>query len=90
MHKYSTDAAAPPETLAELARQVRCRALRMVHRAKLGHTGGDLSAADILVALYFGVLRVDASSPLAPVKRDVEIDIAWLLEWPLWPVTEAR
>ena len=41
----------------------------MVHQAKLGHTGGDFSAADILVTLYFGALRVDAKNPLA-AERD--------------------
>ena len=35
----------------------------MVHRARLGHPGGDLSSADILVSLYFGVLRVDPACP---------------------------
>jgi transketolase len=34
----------------------------MVHRAGVGHPGGDLSAADILAALYFAVLRVDPRS----------------------------
>jgi transketolase len=38
----------------------------MVHRAKLGHPGGDLSAADILTALYGAILRVDPSNPDAP------------------------
>lgn len=38
----------------------------MVHRAKLGHPGGDLSSADILVTLYFAVLRIDKDRPDAP------------------------
>lgn len=38
----------------------------MVHRAKLGHPGGDLSSADILVTLYFAVLRIDPKRPGAP------------------------
>ena len=38
----------------------------MVHRAKLGHPGGDLSAADILAVLYFAVLRVDPRVPRLP------------------------
>src|ERR1035438_10142453 len=69
MHKYATSAAKPARTLAGIARDVRCRSVRMVHRAKLGHIGGDLSAADILVALYFGALRVDARNPEA-AERD--------------------
>jgi transketolase len=50
----------------DLARRVRCESLRMVHRARLGHPGGDLSAADILVTLYFGALRIDPTQPQAP------------------------
>ena len=41
MNKY----AQPP--LSDLARAVRRQSLRMVHRARLGHPGGDLSAADL-------------------------------------------
>jgi len=68
------DSASPVETpaaplLSDLARTVRRQSLRMVHRAGLGHPGGDLSAADILVALYFGALRVDPQRPNAP-ERD--------------------
>lgn len=54
------------EDLARRANLIRRRSLRMVHRAKMGHPGGDLSAADILAALYFGVLRVDPANPDAP------------------------
>jgi transketolase len=35
----------------------------MVHRAKLGHPGGDFSSADILAALYGAILHVDPSNP---------------------------
>jgi transketolase len=35
----------------------------MVHAAHLGHPGGDMSATDILVTLYFGVLNVDPARP---------------------------
>jgi len=41
----------------------------MVHRAGLGHPGGDLSSADILVVMYFVVLRLDPNNPAAP-ERD--------------------
>jgi transketolase len=41
----------------------------MVHRAKLGHAGGDFSSTDILTALYGAVLRVTASAPRDP-ERD--------------------
>jgi transketolase len=50
----------------DAARVVRRTALEMVHDSRLGHPGGDLSSADILAALYFGVLHVDPADPLAP------------------------
>jgi transketolase len=42
---------------------IRRRSLQMVHAAKLGHPGGDLSAADILATLYFRVLNIDPRNP---------------------------
>jgi len=60
----------PPEysipALEEMARTIRRASLQMVHGAGLGHPGGDLSGADILAALYFGVLRFDAGDPRNP------------------------
>jgi len=41
-----------PEELRSLANQIRLCAMTMTHHAQLGHTGGDLSAADILAVLY--------------------------------------
>ena len=38
----------------------------MVHGAKLGHVGGEMSAIDILVTLYFDVLRIDPTRPDDP------------------------
>ena len=54
----------PPEDKAEWLRKkanwIRLSAMTMTHHSKLGHTGGDLSSADILATLYLGqVLRVD-------------------------------
>ncbi len=62
----SVQAGTRVELLRKLANEIRRRSLRMVHRAKLGHPGGDLSAADILVTLYFGILRIDSRRPDAP------------------------
>ena len=53
-------------TLRRRAASIRRTSLQMVHRAKLGHPGGDLSAADILAVLYFAVLRVDPQAPRLP------------------------
>jgi transketolase len=57
------------DELFRLATAVRRRDLQMVHNAGLGHIGGDLSATDILVTLYFGVLRIDPHAPDDP-ERD--------------------
>ncbi|CAA9337700.1 MAG: Transketolase, N-terminal section [uncultured Chloroflexia bacterium] len=58
-----------PEQLRTLANTVRRRDIEVVHGAKLGHVGGEMSAIDILVTLYFGVLRVDPNRPDDP-NRD--------------------
>ena len=57
------------ERLRKLARSVRRWDLQVVHGAKLGHVGGEMSATDILVTLYFAVLRIDPSRPNDP-ERD--------------------
>lgn len=49
--------------LQEKARQIRRLVIETVHRAGAGHIGGPLSAADILAALYFRVLRVEPANP---------------------------
>ena len=49
--------------LAERARHIRLASLRMVHAAKMGHPGGDLSCADILATLFFHTLRIDSAHP---------------------------
>ena len=54
------------EKLRKLARAVRRRDLQVVHRARLGHVGGEMSATDILVTLYFAVLRIDPDAPHDP------------------------
>jgi len=56
--------------LAEAARWLRISAMTMTHHAGIGHTGGDLSAADILATLYLGgVLRARPNDPSWP-ERD--------------------
>ena len=43
--------------LEKIAVSVRQKTLEIIYQAKAGHTGGSLSAVDILVALYFDVLN---------------------------------
>ncbi len=56
-------------TLRQRANHIRCRDLEIIHRAGLGHAGGDLSSTDILTTLYFGVLHIDPANPRDP-NRD--------------------
>ncbi|MGH2460190.1 MAG: transketolase [Chloroflexota bacterium] len=49
--------------LREKAREARRLVIQSVYKAKAGHLGGPLSAADVLTALYFKVLRIDPSRP---------------------------
>src|SRR5262245_40657536 len=56
-------------SVAERARRIRRASLRMVHQARMGHPGGDLSCADILAVLYFHVLRLQPDAPRDP-NRD--------------------
>ncbi len=48
---------------AELAVRIRRHALRMTHKSKASHIGSCLSIADILAALYGGVLKVAPDNP---------------------------
>jgi len=50
------------------ANWMRKRSIQMVYEAGQGHPGGDMSATDILAALYFGVMRFDPSKPLDPSR----------------------
>ena len=52
--------------LTEKAKEVRSRILSMIFKAKSGHPGGALSAADIVTALYFDILHVDPANPRWP------------------------
>jgi transketolase len=49
--------------LEEAARRIRVEVIRAVNQAKAGHLGGPLSAADMLAALYFRVLRIRPDEP---------------------------
>ncbi len=55
--------------LEVLARRGRLLVIESVARAGAGHIGGPLSAMDLLVALYFRVLRIDPARPDWP-ERD--------------------
>jgi len=52
--------------LEDRAKAVRRSIVSMVTEANSGHPGGSLSAADILVTLYFAEMNVDAQKPNDP------------------------
>lgn len=54
------------EMLKERACEIRKDIIRMLEQAGSGHPGGSLSAADIVAALYFKVLRIDPQDPRKP------------------------
>jgi transketolase len=55
--------------LEEICKVIRRHIVRMTGEAKSGHPGGALSAVEIVVALYWDVLRHDPANPKWP-QRD--------------------
>lgn len=51
------------DLLRRRAQTLRRDVIRMLEEAGSGHPGGSLSAADLVAALYFGVLRHDPERP---------------------------
>jgi len=49
--------------LAEKARELRVAIVRTLHKSQSGHTGGSLSAIDMVTALYFSKMRHDPADP---------------------------
>lgn len=49
--------------LQQKALSIRKDVMNLVYQAKTGHTGSDLSCADLLVALYYDVMAVDPANP---------------------------
>ena len=66
-----------PESISEMsarlqhqANRIRLSAMTMTNHSGLGHTGGDLSSADILATLYLGnILNLYGANPADP-RRD--------------------
>jgi transketolase len=67
-HPVLPEVASPLAVLRRRAASIRRASLRMVHEARLGHPGSDLSCADILATLYFRVLRLDPANPRDPAR----------------------
>ncbi len=66
----SASAEARWKSLKHKANWIRLSSMTMNHHAGLGHTGGDLSSADILAVLFLGeLLKIDPAQPGWP-QRD--------------------
>ena len=55
--------------LVAIAARLRGRVIEMSHAAETPHLGSSLSCIDLLVATYWGPLRIDPANPLDP-NRD--------------------
>ncbi len=51
------------DELKALSKQIRREIIEMITAAKSGHPGGSLSAVEVVVALYFGVMKHDPANP---------------------------
>jgi transketolase len=54
------------EAMQAIARQIRGDVVAMSHAKKTPHLGSSLSCVDIVVAAYWGVLRIDPENPWEP------------------------
>ncbi len=70
MHQVSsaatTEIGSSIEELKAMAQVIRRDIITMIHTAQAGHPGGSLSAADIITALYFRIMRLDPADPHWP------------------------
>ncbi len=51
------------QELEQMAGTIRCDIIEMICTAKAGHPGGSLSAADIITALFFNIMKIDPTNP---------------------------
>lgn len=71
------------------ATKIRLRTWEMIYNSGTGHTGGDLSIADILSVLYFNILNVNPDEPKNP-NRDVYIQSKGHAAEVLWTTLALR
>jgi transketolase len=51
------------KVLEKKAIQIRKELLQMIYDAQTGHTGGSLSSVDILVVLYYEIMKINPKNP---------------------------
>jgi len=49
--------------ISDIVSSVRINIINMLYRAGSGHPGGSLSEVEILIALYFGAMKIDPEHP---------------------------
>lgn len=54
--------------LQQTAKEIRRKSLEIIFHAGSGHPGGSLSAADIVTALFFGIMKYDPKNPKNPSR----------------------
>ena len=54
------------DEMKAIAREIRGQVVQMSHVKKTPHLGSSLSCVDIVVAVYWGVLRIDPQNPWDP------------------------
>lgn len=69
--------------LAQKALEIRKKVIELIYNAKTGHTGGALSATDIMVTLYYHTLNVDVNEPNNPNRDRFILSKGHSVE-PLW------
>ncbi|MBO4820154.1 MAG: transketolase [Prevotella sp.] len=52
--------------LKQKSEELRLRLIQLIHLARTGHTGGDLSVLNLLTVLYYHTLDVDPTRPKKP------------------------
>lgn len=52
--------------LDQISREIRLQLIRISHEAQSAHLAGALSCVDLLVALYWRILKIDSTNPSAP------------------------
>ncbi|MFV0380766.1 MAG: transketolase [Breznakia sp.] len=72
-------------TLEKKAIELKKEVMQLVYTGKTGHTGSDLSCADILVALYYGVMNIDPQDAKADTRdryiqsKGHAVEILWVV-----------
>ena len=82
-----------PKRHAELKRyaiHLRRLVVESVHHAGAGHLGGPMSAAELLIALYFEELNIDPDRPRDPRPRPLHPVQGAFLNRPLRGLSPAR